>query len=606
VSYTSLQTGGAVGSKRGGFYEFYLTKLIEKHNFHLDSSNTKTNDDVFYLHYRVPNEEITEIDFHFPGKKVGFWVTNIGLTQKMYCTKCSNPTKKYDEFNNLSGNCPHCTKGNLPDMKKSGYDCWVCSECDRICDPFDLINKKCKKCTSVNFSSYADTSASSQAHKQAYYRIGEYLEVKTSKKNDTLCSEILFNKKKEWRIYGQVLEKFFDSTYFVFENNDKKFGSELFDKKMWEFIDDNLSRKYNSNSFPKIIITYIQNTRNEKNQHLNTWLDGIKKRRKKNWGTESPYGFPIRYSIYTVLKSLGKQNKINPYVVAILQYVKFSKPITSQKMKSAKKICESKGYIKNDELTKSGENYMINAINQYNQIIEKVKNYSGKIHSNDYWLRNRKDLVIQVLERLLDASKKYGWYKFAMVAEADIKELDATPFINTQFEPLETLTGIFLDDFKKEGIIKEYTGLENGDVFEETFLRKVFAVNPTSQAFILGDDAKIELPNGKIVYVQDKSNTSFKKWFERDEITSSGISYKDCKRMIGHNVLTSFQYEKQNLIPPKKNRYYVGIIDGSWSSTKKDLFRMLKAMYTLGVDEIFFADEIDIEFKKYLKKIGST
>jgi hypothetical protein len=602
---SSLQTGGSVGAKRGTFYEFYLTNLLEKHQYHLDPTNSKTSDDIFYLHYRVPSEQITEIDFHFPSKKVGFWVTNIGLIQKIHCDNCSSPSTKYNEFQYLSGNCPHCKKGVLPDTTKSGYDCWICRECNKICDPFDLENKVCKKCNSKNFSSYNDTGASSQAHKQAYYRIGELVEVKTSEESDILCSEILFNKRDEWRIWGKVVELFFDSTFFVYEKNDQKFGSDKFDENMFKFIEDNISGRYKPNFFPKNIIDHIQKTRSQKNINLKIWLDDIKKRRIQNWGDETPYSFPIRYSIFTVLKSIGKQNILDPYVVGALQYTKFSKPITSQKMKKGKKICELNGYIKNNQLTKSGEEYIISTIKNYKKIIENVKNYSGNIHTNDFWLKKERNLIIRVLEKLLDSSIKHGWYKFAMVAEADIKELDATPFINTQFEPLETLTSIFLDDFKKQGIINSYEGLEYGDVFEETFLRDVFNVNSSSQAFKIGDDAKIELPNGKIVYVQDKSNSSFKKWFETNEITSSGISYKDFKRMIGHNVLASFQFEKNKLVH-KSDRYYVGIIDGSWSSTRSDLFRMIKGMYTLGVDEIFFADEINTEFKNYLIKVGKT
>ena len=75
--------------------------------------------------------------------------------------------------------------------------------------------------------------------------------------------------------------------------------------------------------------------------------------------------------------------------------------------------------------------------------------------------------------------------------------------------------------------------------------------------------------------------------------------------MIGHNVLASFKYENNELLYDQ-NRYYVGIIDGGWASTQNDLFRMIKSMYTLGVDEIFFADEIDTKFKEYLIKIGQN
>ena len=608
----SLQTGGSIGARRGKFYEFYLKNLLKEKGFFLDSSNSKTEDNIYYFTYRVPDEEITEIDFHFPHKKVGFWVTNLGLTQKIRCQKCS-ASQKYNEFLNISGTCPHCKKCKLPDLKKEGYSCWICNNCNRICDPFDLEEKICgrympkakQKCNSSNFETYRDTSASSQAHKQVYYRTGELLEVKTSEKHDTLCSEIIFNKKNEWRVWGQVLEIFFDSTLFVFENNPEKFGSDVFDKNVWKFINDNLSGNYPSNPFPKSIIAHVNETRTKKNKNLGVWLKEIEKGRKKYWGEKTPFAFPIRYSIFTVLKSLGKQNNVDPYEIGVLQYSSMGKPITSSKMMQAQKRCEQNGYIKNGNLTSAGKQQIEFAIQEYQKIINIVKNYSGKIHPNDLWLRRKRDLVVSVLEKLLKLSIKNGWYKFAMVAAADVKELDGTPFINTQFEPLETLTSIFLDDFKKNGIIQEYEGLESGDVFEETFLREFFSINQSSTAYTIGDDAKIKLPNGKIVYVQDKSNTSFKKWFETGEIYGSGISYKDFKRMIGHNVLASFKYKNNELIYDQ-NRYYVGIIDGGWASTRSDLFRMIKSMYTLGVNEVFFADEIDTRFKEYLIDIGQN
>ena len=109
-------------------------------------------------------------------------------------------------------------------------------------------------------------------------------EVKTSEKHDTLCSEIIFNKKEEWRVWGQVLEIFFDSTLFVFENNPEKFGSDVFDKNVWKFINDNLSGNYPSNPFPKSIIAHVNETRTKKNKNLGVWLKEIEKGRKKYWG----------------------------------------------------------------------------------------------------------------------------------------------------------------------------------------------------------------------------------------------------------------------------------------------------------------------------------
>ncbi len=598
---SSLETGGSVGSKRGKYYEFYLKSLLKEHGYALDASRKLESEDTYYFTYRVPDEEITEIDFHFPFKKVGFWVTNVGRVQKIRCTNCSHG-KKYNEFAKLSGKCPHCNNGTLPDLTKNDYSCWRCNNCNRFCDPYELKNKKCN-CNSEDFETFTDTSAASSSHKAAYYRITEYLEVKTSKNSDILCSEIIFNEKYEWRIWGQVVEKFFDSTFFVYEDNSELFGSKSFNDKMWNFFEKNLSGKYSQNKFPVNIISHIDNVRKEKNKNLTQWMKGIQDRREKYWGEKYPASFPIRYSIFTVLKTLGYQKFVDTYEIATIQLLKNNKLITSAPMKKGKKRCEEKGFVKNGKVTKLGEKELETAVEKYLEIINHVKNYTGKIHPRDIWLKDRRDLVILVLEKLLKLSLKNGWYKFVMVANRDIKELDATPYINTQFEPLETLTSIFLERFEDEGIISEFEGLDNGDVFESTFLRDIFSTPDSSSAYKIGDDAKIILPNKKIIYLQDKSNTSFKKWDKDGDIHGSGIAYKDFKRMIGHNVLASFELENNELVY-KKNRYYVGIIDSDWASTKKDLFRMIRTMYTLGVDEIFFADEIDTKFKEFLVRVS--
>ena len=118
--------------------------------------------------------------------------------------------------------------------------------------------------------------------------------------------------------------------------------------------------------------------------------------------------------------------------------------------------------------------------------------------------------IKSVLKKLLDLSFEEGWYRFAMVANRDPDELDATHVIKNQFEPLELLTGVYLDEFQNNGIIKSYEGI-NGDVMEPSFLRKLLNIT-NGNAFVIGDDAKITLPNGKVVYVQDKSNTGYKQF----------------------------------------------------------------------------------------------
>ncbi|MBM3911265.1 MAG: hypothetical protein FJ356_06410, partial [Thaumarchaeota archaeon] len=209
MSTNSLATGGSVGSQRGKFYEFYLNSILSQKNYQVDESQKVIKDDSYYFRYRVLPDKITEIDLYFPTKRVGFWITNLGQVEKHRCVRCG--TKKYNEFRMISGSCPHCNTGSLPDNTKTDYSRWICPNCKSIVDPFDLQNKQCQ-CGSGDFEKYTDTSASSQAHKQAYYRIGEYLEVKTSPNSNILCSEIIFNKKTEWRVWAQVLEKFFDSS----------------------------------------------------------------------------------------------------------------------------------------------------------------------------------------------------------------------------------------------------------------------------------------------------------------------------------------------------------------------------------------------------------
>jgi hypothetical protein len=44
---------------------------------------------------------------------------------------------------------------------------------------------------------------------------------------------------------------------------------------------------------------------------------------------------------------------------------------------------------------------------------------------------------------------------------------------------------------------------------------------------------------------------------------------------------------------------------GKIDRTKKDIYRTIKLMYLLGVDEIFFADEFETRIKKYLTRIGN-
>ena len=103
-----------------------------------------------------------------------------------------------------------------------------------------------------------------------------------------------------------------------------------------------------------------------------------------------------------------------------------------------------------------------------------------------------------------------------------------------------------------------------------------------------------------------KSNTSFKKWSKNQNIiANSGITYKDSKRMIAHNLLSSFKLN-DNKLSYNKERIYIAIIDGNWCSGKNDIYKLIRLMYFLGVDDIFFADEIDNLFENYLIKLSEN
>ena len=77
----------------------------------------------------------------------------------------------------------------------------------------------------------------------------------------------------------------------------------------------------------------------------------------------------------------------------------------------------------------------------------------------------------------------------------------------------------------------------------------------------------ITLPNGKVVYVQDKPNTGYKQLEKTHEITTSGIFYKDSRRIDKTYILfrRSITDKNKNLVM-QENRRYVAILDGDYSS----------------------------------------
>ena len=88
------------------------------------------------------------------------------------------------------------------------------------------------------------------------------------------------------------------------------------------------------------------------------------------------------------------------------------------------------------------------------------------------------------------------------------------------------------------------------------------------------------------------------------KIHNSGISYKDTKRMISHNMLTGFSYKNKE-ITYSSNRIFIGILDGNWQSNLKDRFKLIRMMYLMGIDDIFFADEIDDRFEEFINSLSN-
>ena len=73
------------------------------------------------------------------------------------------------------------------------------------------------------------------------------------------------------------------------------------------------------------------------------------------------------------------------------------------------------------------------------------------------------------------------------------------------------------------------------------------------------------------MHIQCKSNSSFKKWLKDQKIYNSGISYKDTKRMISHNMFTGFNFNEKK-ISYTEERVFIAILDGNWQSNNKDRF----------------------------------
>ncbi|MFH1311511.1 MAG: hypothetical protein ABIH65_03845 [Nanoarchaeota archaeon] len=606
-----LDIGGSLGSIKGGFYEKHFRLILENIGYKVINVKTfkeykKKNKDLRNIavhRYRTAPDEFTEVDFFIPSKKIGFWITNLGQI-KRFKEKRSN-SRDFNEFKDLKGMCPHCKKGNLPSIShKDLLLKWRCPECNLLVNPFDLLEKKSIRDKGIE--GYSNKSASTQAHKQAYYRVGEYIEARTSEDNMS-CVEIIYNHRKDWRNWHNVIDLFFDSSIFIFDDIKNLMGSESFEKTLQEKVKALISNPPQPDELIRPIIDSAKIIRERKNKNYLSWINQIKKSRISKWGKDEPVSFPIRYSIYGILKSnQTKENRIDPYKYGILMKIKDNKLNRNGLNHRDKKILlelKKEGFIDSEskKVMEQGESYMRFCKEAYLKFLKNLSNWNIKYdNAKDYWYNNYKDKIIFVLKDIYEQSVKNNWYKFLMIPRYDYHELNSTPFINEQFEPLETLTFCYLNQLKKEGIIKDITGESGVDTYEKTWLSDM-SFSKNRRDFFLGTDASITLPNNKEVFIQCKSNTSFKNWNkDKTKIKNSGIPYKDSKRMIAHNFMSSFELQNGKL-KFDHDRIYVGILDGNWNANKNNIYRTIKLMYLLGADEIFFADEFETRIKEYFK-----
>lgn len=544
---TRLEIGGSVGAIRGKICELHFKKVIESLGFKVIKFNQLTHikaEEKICIHrYRMPPEKFTEIDFFFPKERVGIWISYIGRINRLKCTnpQCQHFGKKFNEFKFAKGVCPHCKSEILP-LSFEGKLSWRCSKENRLVDPLDIINPVCTTCNSP-LTFYEDTSASIQAHKQFYYRFTELLDVKTVS-SDISCIFMSYSTKKEWRLWNKVFSFFFDDSLFL----------------------DDLPGVLDSNSFNNALTQKLKFWLKEKPlNEQQIWLDLLEsktlKRRniscrlsnmlKRHFKRVLPLCFPIRYKIYEVLLEIKEKFK---------------------------------------------ERWPKDIEEAYSKIIELIPNI---YHDDTY----PAELLTELLKRIKQRNEKFNWDKHKLIAKLDVEGLNKTPF-KPGFEPLEELLFYVLEKLKEKGVIESYKNEPCVDVPMHTFLSGIEEIerDESTQARLLGEDAVIKLRNGIEVVVQCKTSASFKKFVENREILSSGISYKDVKRIIGHFTLEGYKVVEEKGIKrlkEDKNKIFVAIIDGNWSARQP--FHLIKLMYLMGVDEIFYADELlDGTFENFL------
>lgn len=598
-----LDIGGSSGSKKGNFFEKHFSSIlgsigyeIIKANEEIKEENISKNNLAIHK-YRIPPDKFTEIDFYLPKEKVGFCVTNLSRKNRF---RIDN--KKINEFDSLKGICPHCNKEFKNDNKDNDILFkWTCKNCSQIIFPFDL--KKPQSINNEALKLVIDNSAIQQAHKQAYYRVGELLDVKINSEDIKLV-EIIYNEKEEWRNWYKVIDLFYDDCFWIFsELKGVLFGSKIFQERFKQRVQKIISEPVQNkkSSIREQIITHYKNLKKNREKTYVHWFKKIQDIRIKNWGENLPISQPIRYSIYGIIKNNGEINTS----IDIKKYENITKFLKDDKKDRSKII----PYLKKNNFLNNKNELNENAIlkkkfyeDEYKKFVLKIK--ENRVHSitpDDFWFKNHKEKIINLLNYLFKISLIKNWYKFVMIARNDIKMLSGTPYIDQQYEPLELLTRIKLEELVSKGNIKKIHGEIGSDFKEKSWLSDYFN---EGKDISLGVDFFITLKNKKELHIQCKSNSSFKKWMQDKKIHNSGISYKDTKRMISHNMLTGFSYKNKE-ITYSNNRIFIGILDGNWQSNLKDRFKLIRMMYLMGIDDIFFADEIDDRFEEFINSLSN-
>jgi len=609
---TRLSVGGSVGAIKGNLFEQHFKKvltqlgyiilpysLIKKYLkndgsievgeelFRQLKSNLSINEitkKIIVWRYRLPPYGFSEIDFYVPSIKIGFWVSYIGRIKRKTCPNCFAQSKatKFNEFAQSEGTCPHCGKGILPNKEATGVEKWICNVCHHMVDPLTLNSIKCALCGG-ELIEIEDRSASTQAHKQFYYRLAELLDIKT--KLNITCIFVAYNTREEWRIWNKAFDLFFDCSIFVFDREpiiggksiQGIFDSDKFNSQFSSLIANILKNPPQiSDKRVKQMFAIMKKIRDEKEKLLEGWKESIIISRKTLIKSSEIKCYPIRYSIYYLLKKL---KECYPPIISSNQYEDVN--VDEQTLQKRERI-----------------------------ILSEIDNINNE-NAEDLWLNFKREIVKRVLTNYFERAKRHRWYKNLMLLNLDYKAINATPFLK-QFEPLEELLFVKLNQINKDkNIIKKIEKEPCFDVAESTVLRKLIGIKEGDRGFIIGNDARILLSNDREVVFQCKTSCSFEKWDETGKIISSGISYKDAKRMIGHNFLASFDLNDK---VKRKERVFIVVIDGHWGAGKGDELKNLSIMYLLGVDEIFFADELFNEeklpsnrrFTEYLLKLASN